>query len=89
MEVVETTIAKIGQVTAGFEAKLAVIALEKKKALETSEILLLKSVERREKAKAFFLPFLLVTRMKETSSVSGISTTISTSGKNVGIRLEP
>jgi len=58
-------------------------------ALEISKILFLESVERREKALAFLLLFLLVTRVKAISSVSGTSTAILTSGNCVGMELGP
>ena len=73
---------------AGFEAVLAVTVLETGGALETSKILFLKLVGGEGDTLAFLLHFLLVTRVKVTSSTSGTSTTISTSGDGVGIGLE-
>jgi len=75
-------------VVADFEAALAVTALGVGGALETSEILFLELVGGGEDALAFPLPFLLVTRVKATSSTSGTSTSISTSEDSVGIGLE-
>ena len=77
------------QVAAGFGAALAVTALGAGGALETSGILLLELVGGEEDILAFLLPFLLVTRVKATSSTSGASTSISTSGDGVGIGLGP
>ena len=74
---------------AGFEAVLVVTILETGGALKTSEILFLKLVGEGKDTLAFLLLFLLVTRVKVTSSTSGASTLISTSGDGVGIRLEP
>ena len=62
-------------------------SLEGGGALEISKILFLESVEEREKALAFFLLFLLVTRVKAISSVSGTSIAILTSENCVGMRL--
>jgi len=81
--------AEEGQVTAGFEATLAVTVLEIGGALETSEILLLELVGGEEDTLAFSLLFLLVTRVKAISSTSGASTIISISGDGVGIGLGP
>ena len=78
------------QVAAGFEAALVVATLEAGGALETSGILFLELVGGGEDTLAFsLLPFLLVTRMKATSSAFGTSTSISTSGKGVEIGLGP
>ena len=75
---------------AGFGATLVVTALGAEGALETSRILFLELVGGGEDALAFPLPpFLLVTRVKTTSSTSGTSTSISTSEKRVGIELGP
>ena len=75
---------------AGFGATLVVTALGAEEALETSGILFLELVGGGEDALAFLLPpFLLVTRVKTTSSTSGTSTSISTSEKRVGIELGP
>ena len=74
---------------AGFEAVLVVTILETGGALKTSEILFLKLVGEGKDTLAFLLLFLLVTRVKVTSSTSGASTLILTSGDDVGIRLEP
>jgi len=89
LEVIVAATAEGGQVTAGFEAALVVAALGAEGALETSGILFLELVGGGEDALAFPLPFLLVTRVKATSSTSGPSTSISTSGDGVGIGLGP
>ena len=90
MEVVVATAAEEGQVAAGFEAALAVTALGAGRALETSGILFLELGGGEEDALAFPLPpFLLVTRVKATSSASGASTSILTSGEGVEIGLGP
>jgi len=90
LEVVVAAAAEEGQIAAGFEAALAVTALGAGGALETSGILFLELVGGGEDTLAFFLPpFLLVTRMKATSSASGASTSISTSGEGVEIGLGP
>jgi len=90
LEVVIAAAAEEGRVTAGFEAALAVTALGAGRALETSRILFLELVGGGEDTLAFPLPpFLLVTRVKATSSAYGASTSISTSGEGVGIGLEP
>ena len=74
----------------GFEAALAVTALGAGGALETSGILFLELVGGGEDTLAFpLLPFLLVTRVKATSSASGASTSILTSGERVEIELGP
>ena len=72
---------------AGFEAILVVTVLKTEETFEISEILVLKSVKERENTLVFFLLFLLVTRIKVTSSASGISTTIPTSRNGVGMGL--
>ena len=74
---------------AGFEATLAVTVLGTGGALETSKILFLELVGGGKDTLVFPLPFLLVTRVKATSSTSGASTTISTSGDGVGMGLGP
>ena len=74
---------------AGFVATLVVTALGTREALETSKILLLELVGGGGDTLAFPLSFLLVTRVKATSSVSGASTSISISGDGVGIGLGP
>ena len=80
MEVVVAAAAEEGQVAAGFEAALVITALGAGEALETSGILFLELVGGEEDALAFPLPpFLLVTRVKATSSASSASTSISTS----------
>ena len=61
---------------AGFEAALAVTALGAGGALETSGILFLELVGGGEDALAFPLPFLLVTRVKATSSTSSTAYSI-------------
>jgi len=69
-----------------------VTALERGRALETRNVLLLKSGEVPEGGEGtlpLLLCFLLITRVKVTSSASGISTAISTSGEGVGIGIEP
>jgi len=81
------TIAEIEQITASFEAILVVIVLKRKGALETSEILLLKSVKEKEDAFTFSLFFLLVSRVKVTSSTSSTSTAIFTSRDSIRIGL--
>jgi len=90
LEIIVAVTAEEGQVAAGFEAVLAVTVLETGKALETSEILFLRLVEDvREEALPFSLLFLLVIRVKVTSSVSGTSTAIfiSTKGVRTGVEL--
>ena len=87
MGVVAAATAEEEQVAAGFEAVLAVAALGAGGALETSGILFLELVGEGEDALAFLLPFLLVTRVKATSSISDTSTSISTLGDGVGIGL--
>jgi len=60
-------------------------------AYKISDVLLSESekdIKGRKKVFPFPLYFLLETRVKVTS-VSGISTTISISGENIGIELEP
>ena len=90
MGVVAAATAKEEQVAAGFEAALVIAALEAGGALETSGILFLELVGGEEDALAFLLPpFLLVTRVKATSSAYGASTSISTSGEGVEIVLGP
>jgi len=90
LEIVAAATAKGEQVAAGFEAALAVTVLGAGGALETSGILFLELVGGGENTLAFPLPlFLLVTRVKVTSSTSGTSTSILTSGDGVGIRLRP
>ena len=51
------TTAETGQIPAGFEAVLVVTVLARERALETSKILLLKSVEERKDESIFSLPF--------------------------------
>ena len=85
MEIFVATIAEM--FTASFKAILVVIVLKRKGALKISKILLLKSVKGREDAFTFPLLFLLVTRVKVTSSASGASTTIFTSRDSIGIGL--
>jgi len=87
LEVTVAIIAKIKQVIASFEAELVVIFLRGGGSLETSELLVLELVGGEEDTLAFFLLFLLVTRVKVTSLVSGISTIISISEESVKIRL--
>ena len=90
MEIVVAATAEEEQVAAGFEAALAVTALGAGGALETSRILFLELVGGGEDTLVFpLLPFLLVTRIKVTSSTSGASTTISTLGDGIGIGLGP
>ena len=90
MEVVAAATAEEERVAASFGAALAVTTLGAGGVLETSGILFLELVEEGEDALAFLLPpFLLVTRVKATSSTSGISTSISTSGDGVGVGLGP
>ena len=89
MEVVVAAAAEEGRVAAGFEAALAVTALGAGGALETSRILFLELVGGEEDTLALPLPFLLVTRVNATSSTSGTSTSISTSGDDAGIGLGP
>jgi len=88
LEVVASATAEEEQVATGFGAALAVTALGAGGALETSGILLLELVGGGEDALALLLPFLLVTRVKATSSISGASMSISTSEEEVGIGLE-
>jgi len=64
LEIVAAVTAKRERVAASFEAILAVVVLGTGGALETSKILLLELVGGGEGALAFFLPFLLVTRVK-------------------------
>ena len=69
-----------------------VTALGKSKACKISNILLLeleKDMEERKEALLFSLYFLLETRVRVTSSASGISTAISILGKNVGTESGP
>ena len=64
----------------------------KSKACKISNILLLeleKDMEERKEALLFSLYFLLETRVRVTSSASGISTAISILGKNVGTESGP
>ena len=90
LEVIVAAVAEKGWVAASFEAVLAVTVLGAEGALETSEILFLELVGGGKDALAFLLPpFLLVTRVKTTSSASGASTSISTSGEGVEIGLGP
>ena len=77
------------QVTASLEAALAVTVLWAGGALETSGILFLELAGEEEDALAFSLIFLLVARVKATSSASGASKSISTSGEGVGTGLGP
>jgi len=46
-------------------------------------------IKEREEALSFLLHFLLETRVKTTSSVSGILTAISISRENIGTELRP
>jgi len=89
LDVVAAAIARGEQVGAGFEAVLVVTALGAEEALKTSGILFLELGRGGEDALAFFFPFLLVTRVKVTSSTSGTSTSISTLEDGVGIGLGP
>jgi len=69
-----------------------VTAIGRGGALEISDVLLLELGEVPEKGEetlSLSLYFWLVTRVKATSSVSGASTAISTSGEGVGIGTGP
>ena len=89
MGVVAAATAEEEQVAAGFEAALAITILGAGRALETSRILFLELVGGGEDALVFSFSFLSVTRVKATSSTSGASTSISTSGDGVEIGLGP
>jgi len=65
--------------------------LEKGRAHEISDVLLLESdqnIEERKETLPFLLYFLLVTRVKVTSSISSTSAAISTLDENIRTRLE-
>jgi len=79
------------QVVTGSETGQVVTALKREKAHEMSNILLLESEENikgREETLLYLLCFILETRVKVTSSASGISTAISISEEDVRKRLE-
>jgi len=57
LKVTVAATAKIGQVTASFEAELVVIFLGGGESLETSELLVLESVGEEEDTLVFFLLF--------------------------------
>jgi len=86
LEVIVAVTAEPEQVVASFGASRIVTALGRGEAHEMSNVLLLKldkDKEGREGALPFSLHFWLVTRVKATSSASGASIAISTSGKEV------
>ena len=82
-------IAELEQVISGFETKWVITTLERERAYEINNALLLKSkkdIKERKGTLFFFLYFLLATRAKVTSSASGILIVTSISEEDIRIR---